>query len=545
MLVMEHRLPILAGLIGNFADGERGERHHITDELDADDDVGRIAKVFDKLANEIDRLLFAKNAVVALISGSTDAIITKTLQGVVVSWNPAAEEIFGYTEAEMLGQSISKLVPPDLASEEADILEKIGRGERIQNYQTYRLRKNGKRFPISVTISPINDRDGVIRGASKIARDITESVNAAEALKRAEERYELVLNGMSVGIWDWDIDNDEMYWSTRLRTIVGQSSHNNVEKYANFVERIHPDDQGTVNDGLKAHLDGCGKFDMAFRIRTETGEYAWVHTTGQAVWNNAGKPTRLAGSIEDISVRKKLESELVQLVDQLKATNRELDQFAYAAAHDLKAPLRVIGNAAQWLTEDLAPYLTDETRGYTAIMQNRAARMEKLLDDLLEYSRIGRGQGAQHQSDTKGGELLEDIMALLSPKAGFAVVPDASFAQTSLVRMPLQQVLMNLIGNAIKHHDKEVGIVRLGVTDLGATYEFTVEDDGPGIATKFHDQVFDMFRTLKPRDQVEGSGMGLAMVRKHVESLGGQITLQSQIGQGSLFRFTWPKPQDK
>jgi len=540
--MLEYRRPDPAELISGFTDGQRGRRLNMASPFIDDADIRRIAGAFDQLAIEVERVLFAKSAREDLIASSSDAIITKTLEGIVVSWNPAARDIFGYTEAEMLGQPITRLIPPERLTEEAEILAKIGRGERIKNYQTYRLRKNGERFPISVTISPIHDIDGVIRGASKIARDITESVNAAEALKRAEERYELVLTGMSVGIWDWDINKDEIYFSNRFRTILGQASADHGEKYATFIARIHPDEQRGVHDGLQAHLDGHGKCDMTFRIRTETGGYAWVHATGQAVWNDAGMPVRLAGSIEDISVRKNLESELVQTVEQLRATNRELDQFAYAAAHDLKAPLRVIGTAAQWLTEDLAPHLTEETRGYTGIMQNRLSRMEKLLDDLLEYSRIGRGQEADPQSVITGAELLEDIIALLAPKPGFAVLPDAAFAQTAVHRMPLQQVLMNLIGNAIKHHHKPAGTVRLSAEDLGPRYEFTVTDDGPGIDAQFHQQVFDMFRTLSPRDEVEGSGMGLAMVRKHVESLGGQITLESRPGQGSRFRFTWPKP---
>jgi signal transduction histidine kinase len=219
--------------------------------------------------------------------------------------------------------------------------------------------------------------------------------------------------------------------------------------------------------------------------------------------------------------------------------NRELDDFAFAAAHDLKAPLRVIDNASQWIEKDLGPGGSERIQRSLQLLRSRVARMTKLLDDLLQYSRIGRTAEAVAEIVT-GGELIENVIALLVPPAGFRVEIDPVFAGMQVCRMPLQQILLNLVGNAIKHHHRQSGHIRITAEQRGAEQVFSVSDDGPGIPAAFHDKIFQMFTTLRPRDQVEGSGIGLAIVRKQVELSGGLLALESVEGHGSTFRFTLP-----
>jgi light-regulated signal transduction histidine kinase (bacteriophytochrome) len=253
--------------------------------------------------------------------------------------------------------------------------------------------------------------------------------------------------------------------------------------------------------------------------------------------------TSLRTAILDVVLRQL--DKVAQRTEQLEAANRELDDFAYVASHDLKAPLRVIDNASKWLEEDLAAHLDDETRDTMRLLRGRVKRMEKLLDDLLQYSRVGRTVEPASDGMVAGNDLIDDILALVSPPEAFKVTVGPGFAAIRLRRMPLQQILMNLIGNAIKHHDRKEGRIELEVGDRGGLYAFAVKDDGPGIAAEFHDEIFRIFRTLKPRDQVEGSGMGLAIVRKHIDTAGGALWLESAEGEGSTFRFTWPKPQEE
>jgi signal transduction histidine kinase len=168
--------------------------------------------------------------------------------------------------------------------------------------------------------------------------------------------------------------------------------------------------------------------------------------------------------------------------------------------------------------------------------------MDKLLDDLLEYARIGRSEDFRQRETINGRVLVDDVLATLDPK-NLTLTVSPNFQRIQVRRLPLQQILMNLIGNAIKHHDKEKGCIEVTVEEEGECYAFAVKDDGPGIPAQFHQEIFEMFRTLRPRDQVEGSGMGLAMVRKNVDVFGGRIQLESAEAKGSIFRFTWPKQQ--
>ncbi len=223
---------------------------------------------------------------------------------------------------------------------------------------------------------------------------------------------------------------------------------------------------------------------------------------------------------------------------RLAASNRELTQFAYVASHDLKAPLRAIANLADWIEEDWRAGETSELEENLGLMRSRVRRMTKLLDDLLEYSRAGR---RLDQVDEIACEaLLDEIIALLSPRPGLTVVVERPMPVLRSPVAPLRQVLMNLIGNALKHHGGD-GHVWVSAEESDDRVSFTVRDDGPGIEPEFHERVFEMFKKLQSKDKVEGSGIGLALVRKIVEAAGGRIELASRPGEGASFTFSWPR----
>lgn len=245
------------------------------------------------------------------------------------------------------------------------------------------------------------------------------------------------------------------------------------------------------------------------------------------------------GIIRDVSEARQAQQRQADLMAELERSNSELDQFAYVASHDLKAPLRVIQNASRWLEEDLSEHFDDDTRESMALLRSRVDRMERLLDDLLMHSRIGRV--AQPSTLVTGEELIAEIQALAGDPGSFTLEMARSLTSVVVQRMPLQTVLLNLVTNAIKHHDKAHATVRIGVEDTGEAHIFTVEDDGPGIPPQYHKKVFDLFQTLQPRDRVDSSGMGLAMVRKHVEVVGGGIELISDGSRGTTVRLRWPK----
>jgi signal transduction histidine kinase len=242
--------------------------------------------------------------------------------------------------------------------------------------------------------------------------------------------------------------------------------------------------------------------------------------------------------LREIEDRAAAQLRLFRATVELRRSNEELDSFAYAASHDLRAPLRGISNLADWIAEDLGETAGPETIANLDLLRKRVERLDMLLDSLLQHSRVGRAGATPEDVDI--ALLVHEIADYLAPRDGFEVAYRGEIATIHTSKAPLEQVLRNLIGNALKHHDADAGGVFVATRDLGDRIEFRVEDDGPGIAPAFHERIFRMFQTLKSRDELEGSGMGLAIVKKSVEGHGGSVRVESAPpSRGTAFVFTW------
>ena len=248
---------------------------------------------------------------------------------------------------------------------------------------------------------------------------------------------------------------------------------------------------------------------------------------------------RMSAEAELKMLNETLEQRVARRSVEANRRAQELEQFAYVASHDLKAPLRGIANLAAWLQEDLGGKLTEATREQLDLLRDRVKRMNALIEGLLDYSRIGRTEQSVEEVDV--AELLAEIVDSLSPPPEFSVKIADDMPTLHTDRLQLSQVFANLISNSIKHHGGEQGHVWVKASDQGDFYEFTVKDDGPGIAPEFHDKIFMMFQTLEAKDYDTDTGIGLALVKKIVQEHGGSIKLKSQPGKGARFRFTWPK----
>jgi len=248
---------------------------------------------------------------------------------------------------------------------------------------------------------------------------------------------------------------------------------------------------------------------------------------------------KVLSAITDISERVKASIKLAEHHEELERSNKELATFAYIASHDLKSPLRGIFQISQWIEEDLGKADSASIPSHMNLLRGRLRRMEHLLDDLLAYSRAGRLEGGLSEIDI--GMLAQNIFEMQAPPDGFKLLLADDLPIFTTLATPLEQVLRNLFTNAIKHHDSPIGTIKLDceIKDKNH-YEFSVTDDGPGIPPEYHERVFVMFQTLRPRDEVEGSGMGLALVKKIVETYGGHVCVISTGIRGTSIRFTWP-----
>jgi PAS domain S-box-containing protein len=271
-------------------------------------------------------------------------------------------------------------------------------------------------------------------------------------------------------------------------------------------------------------------------------EYGYFRFSYRPSFDESGQVRGIFSMATDISRRRKIELELEAKQSELMRSNKDLEQFAYVASHDLKAPLRAIELLVQWITEGLDGYDVNNVQENLGLLAKRSQRLNRLLDDLLAYSRAGRKVGAHRVTDAHA--LVLDVAQLVNPPPTISISIEGQLPTFTTHPAPLEQVLRNLIGNAVKHHPRPHGRVVVYCEDEGEHYVFAVEDDGEGIPEEYADRVFEMFQTLKSRDQVEGSGMGLAIVSRIVQWQGGRVWFEpAPGGQGTVFKFQWKKHQ--
>ena len=231
--------------------------------------------------------------------------------------------------------------------------------------------------------------------------------------------------------------------------------------------------------------------------------------------------------------------ELRKTASLLKKRNHELDRFAYVTSHDLKAPLRAIANLATWLGEDLSGTIPEESQHHLELMQSRVERMDGLIRGLLEYSRVGRTNHSARSVSVK--DLLVSLIDSLSPPSSIEIKIAPNMPVLTTDAISLEQVFSNLIGNAVKYHHRDRGKIAISVKELDKFYEFAIADDGPGIEPEHHERIFRIFQTLQARDTFESTGIGLSIVKKILEERGNSIRVESQLGRGATFYFTWDK----
>lgn len=385
-----------------------------------------------------------------------------------------------------------------------------------------------------------------------VIQDTTQQKRARMALAASEARFRAMFEQAAVGVARLSPQGDWLQVNETFCQLLGYPATEIVGRH--FQDFTDPEDYAQdehyYKQLMQGEMDSC-RFEKRYRHRD--GTPIWTMVTVSVEQDADHNIVALIAIIEDIQALKQTRSELQQRAGELeqvnnllaitnallKQRNAELDQFAYVASHDLKAPLRAIANLSEWIEEDLEGQLPEENQHQLSLLRNRVHRMEALINGLLEYSRVGRRERKIEIIEVR--QLLDEVIELIVPPPTFKIMLPETSPTLKTNRSALSQVFNNLISNAIKHHERDDGLIQVTANDRGDHIEFAVTDDGPGIDPQYHDKVFAIFQTLKSRDVLESTGIGLALVKKVIESEGGSIRLESAVGEGATFRFTWPK----
>jgi PAS domain S-box-containing protein len=492
-----------------------------------------------------------RNRLADVVASSDDAIVTKTLEGVITSWNQGAERIFGYTPEEAIGKPITILIPEDHIDEEPGILQRLRRGERIEHYETVRRRKDGTLLDISLSVSPMLDVNGIIIGASKIARDITRQKRADEAVHASNQRFRLMADSAPVLIWIADITRACIWLNKTWLDFTGREMDQEIG--FGWVQSLHPEDMDPSLKAYAENFDARKPYKMEYRLRRHDGVFRWLIVNAVPLCEGPhGAFSGYIGSCIDITEFRQAAGEREQLLQSERAARTEAerlgrlkDEFLATLSHELRTPLNAILGWATILRR--MPVGSDEhTKGLETIERN--ARIQtQIIADLLDMSGIISGKV---QLDVRPVDLHEVICAALDavrPAANAKNVRLRTTLDAKVGRLRgdgnrLQQVFWNLLTNAVKFTPAG-GRIDVVLERVNSHVEISVEDSGIGIKPEFLAFVFDRFRQADASitRRHGGLGLGLSIVKHLVELHGGTVRVKSAgEGKGATFIVALP-----
>ena len=497
------------------------------------DDQGRllgVVLVFRDVSQTREAVLLNER-LAAIVDSSDDIIVSKTLEGVITSWNKGAERILGYTANEVIGKNISMLMPPELVADMHKILERVRRGEKVDHYETKRRHKNGQLVDVSLTVSPIRDAEGEIIGASKVGRDIT-GARQAEILK---ERLAAIVDSSDDIIVSKTLEGVITSWNKGAERILGYTADEVIGKH---VSMLMPPER--VDDMYKI-LERIGRGEKVdhyeTRRRRKDGRIIDVSLTVSPIRDASGRIIGASKIGRDITEQKLIEAERLE-------ADRRKDEFLAMLAHELRNPLASISSAAQLFgqleTEADLEWAKD-------VVQRQVKHLSRLIDDLLDVSRITRGKISLRKEVLNLSPIVSSAVEVVRPlmeerKHELVVSVTNGALRLEGDSLRLEQILVNLLTNAAKYTESG-GRISLSATHEQDSIVVKVRDNGMGIPADLLPRVFDLFvqgdRTMARSEG--GLGIGLTLVQKLTEMHGGTVIAESAgLGSGSEFTVRLP-----
>lgn len=468
----------------------------------------------------------------AIVEWSNDAIISKNLDGIITSWNPAAEKMFGYTPEEAIGKPITLIIPQDLRSEEASIISTIKQGEGIEHYDTVRRRKDGTLIDISLTVSPIKNMFGEIVGASKIARDIS----TQKVADRNQAVLAAVVDSSDDAIITKNLDGIITSWNEGAHKIFGYKAEEIIGKSILTLiphNRLHEETEiiRKIRKGERiAHFD-------TIRVRKD-GIFIHISLTISPVKDKAGNIIGVSKIARDITERVNIQKQLEEQKAKLVELNRIKDEFIQVASHELKTPLTSIKAYLQLLESESE---SENTKHHLQKTLNLIKKLNNLVSDMLDVSRIQLGKLLLDSSTFHLEELLAESIDNLRYHTSHTILREGN-AEGLYIKGDkgrLEQVIVNLVDNAIKYSPKADQVI-IAVDKQKDDVIISVRDFGFGIDPKYQAQIFEQFFRIDHSFYLPGMGLGLYIAHDLVTRHNGKMWVKSEPGKGSTFYFSLP-----
>ncbi|RNE94286.1 response regulator [Marichromatium sp. AB32] len=518
----------------------------------------------------------SRGRLAAIIESTDDAIIGQGLDNRVVSWNPAAERLFGYRADEMIGQ------PPPVLDTKGNVeawkagLAQVRSGQTLRRFGIQHRHRDGRLIELAATISPVRNGDGGIIGLSYIVRDLSDYHRLEAQLRTTLSRMRLALDAAGIGIWEWQLDDNQLTWDQRMYAIYGLEHGRDGRPaldYTAWLSRIHPLDRPHVEERLRLQLLGKQVDELSFRIQHTSGEIRHIHSAALIERDQQGQPLQMVGTNRDVTDKYKAEQALIdanrqlelkvgQRTHELLALNERLREavrqaetateaksgFLANMSHEIRTPINAVLGLTYLLDQTA---LDDEQRRLVVKIHSASRALLALVNDILDFSKIEAGRLEVEHVPFSLGEVLENIATIMAPESGnhqvelIVGVPPKGVDTLYGDALRLQQVLTNLVSNALKFTEQGQVLVRVLCDDSEPDQlrlHFSVKDTGIGIAPDKLQAIFQAFTQADTSTtrRFGGSGLGLAICRRLVEAMGGTLGATSQVGQGSEFWFTLP-----
>ena len=491
----------------------------------------------------------------AIVASSSDAILSKNLDGIVTSWNAGAEKLFGHSAEEIIGQSIMLLIPDDHIDEEVSLLTRIGAGERIDHYETIRVARDGRRLDVSLTISPLRDARGKVVGASKIIRDITDRKRDEIALRRIEGallqsqmRMRHAADAAGLTYLDVDMESGRIDAAENFVRVMGHAPKPRTkgadplaEVLSNLFSHVDPIDIPRVRTAFRNFLDGGTMDEIEYRVRGDDGFERWIAAKWSAETGPDGKPARVFSTRLNITNAVESRNALAAAKAEAERANEAKSKFLAAASHDLRQPVQSLVLLLALAESQVAGQPT--TVRTVKMMKSAVDGLQGLLTAVLDVSRLDAGVVTPVMESVDLGGLVRRLALEYQAKAAAKHLDFRQIARHLSARTDsalLERALRNLIENALRYTMK--GSILVGLRRRGAWVRIDVIDTGIGIPADKHKEIFDEFHQLSNpgRDHGEGLGLGLAIVARLADLLGAKIEVASKLGRGSRFSLYLP-----